>query len=113
MKTAWTEAACICKSVSMFTPKAFSIRSAISGDSDVFSFTRSESVTRRTPSTSAPVLTLRPCGSRISSRMNAPGCSGFIPTFAIVLPISDSPPDLYLIASIVAPLQPIIASAIG
>jgi hypothetical protein len=36
----------------MFTPKAFSIRSAISGDSDVFSFTRSESVARRTPSTS-------------------------------------------------------------
>src|ERR1041385_17361 len=68
----------------MFTPKAFSIRSAISGDRDVFSFTRSESVARRTPSTSTPELTLRPCGSRISSRMNAPGCGGFIPTFAIV-----------------------------
>jgi hypothetical protein len=45
--------ACIFSSVSMFIPSAFSIRSAISGESAALPFTKSDKVARRTPSTPA------------------------------------------------------------
>jgi hypothetical protein len=62
--------------VSIFTPKAFSIRSAISADYAALPLMRSERVARRTSSTFAASLTDKPSSSRIPSPMNAPGCGG-------------------------------------
>src|SRR5882724_3386008 len=77
--------------MSILTPKAFSIRKAISGDKAAWQFTRSDSVARRTPKISAARATDRPSSASISSRMNSPGCDGFMPTLVISSLISDSP----------------------
>ena len=70
--------ACIPNNVPMPTPKAFPIRSAISGDSAALSFTRSEIVARRTRRIRAVSATLSPGSSITSNRMNLPGCEGVI-----------------------------------
>jgi hypothetical protein len=57
-------------------PKAFSILSAISGDNAAFSFTSSDKVARRTPSTSAAQPMDRSNSSRISVRMVNPKTRG-------------------------------------
>jgi hypothetical protein len=67
--------------LSMSTPNAFSMRSAISGDRAAWPFTRSDRVARRTPRISAARATVRPSFSRISSRMSSPGGDGFMPIF--------------------------------
>src|SRR6266550_1145960 len=65
----------------MLTPNAFSIRSAISGESAALPFNRSDSVARRTLRISAVRATVRSSSLRISSRMKAPGCGGLMPIF--------------------------------
>src|SRR5205809_6579180 len=69
----------------MLTPNAFSIRSAISGESAALPFNRSDSVARRTLRISAVRATVRPSSLRISSRMKAPGCGGLIRVFSMGL----------------------------
>src|SRR5882672_5417297 len=64
-------------SVSMRTPKAFSTRSAMTPERSAWPFSSFESATRDTPSTAAASVTFNSSGSRISVRMNAPGCGGF------------------------------------
>ena len=66
----------------MLTPKAFSIRSAISGDSAALPFSRSDSVARRTPRIAAAYVTFRPNSSITSKRTNSPGWEGvmFMPS---------------------------------
>src|SRR5215471_5526340 len=68
---------CIRISVSIRTPKAFSIRSAMSPDRSAWPLSRLERATRDTPSACAPAVTVSPSGSRISVRMKLPGCGGF------------------------------------
>jgi hypothetical protein len=77
----------------MLTANAFSIRNAISGESEARALTRSDRVARRTPSTSAARATDKPNSFRISSRMNSPGWAGLIPILVISSLISDSPQD--------------------
>ncbi len=57
--------------MSMLTPKAFSSRNAISGESDALPFSRSDSVARRTPRIRAAFDTLSPNSSTTSARMNS------------------------------------------
>ena len=57
----------------MLTPKAFSMRSAISAESAAWPFSRAESVARRTPRMAAALVTLRPNSSITSARMKSPG----------------------------------------
>ena len=66
----------ICSSISMSRPKAFSIRSAISCDSEdllLSKLDRAGLVTRRTL---AAAVTVSPTGSRTSVRMKSPGWGG-------------------------------------
>src|SRR5437667_9909261 len=65
------------RSVSIFGPKAFSMRNAISPDRSAFPLSRLDRVGREMPSASAAAVTERPSGSIISVRMNSPGCGGF------------------------------------
>ena len=48
----------------MLTPKAFSMRRAISGESEALPFSSAESVALRTPRMSAALVTLRPNSQR-------------------------------------------------
>src|ERR1017187_3356788 len=68
---------CIRIRVSSFTPKAFSMRRAISPERSDLAFRRLERAGRDTPRTCAAAVTERPCGSMISIRINSPGCGGF------------------------------------
>src|SRR5271156_2777835 len=73
----------------MFTPKAFSIRRAISGYTAALPLTTSDSVARRTPRASAAPLTERPSSPRTSSRMKTPGWACLIRIAVITSVISD------------------------
>src|SRR5262245_28926493 len=53
------------------------MRSAMSPERSAWAFSRLESATRETPSAFAASVTVRSSGSRISVRMNTPGCGGF------------------------------------
>src|SRR5260370_33940499 len=68
---------CIRIRVSIFTPNAFSMRSAISPERLAFPFNKPESAGRDTPSTFAAAVTDNSAGSTISVRMKSPGCGGF------------------------------------
>src|SRR5258708_2904616 len=68
---------CIRIRVSIFTPNAFSMRSAISPERLAFPFNKLESAGRDTPSAIAAAVTDNPVGSTISVRMKSPGCGGF------------------------------------
>ena len=57
----------------MLTSNAFSMRSAISGESEAFPLSSGESVLLRTPRISAPLVTLSPSSAVISARMKLPG----------------------------------------
>src|SRR5208282_4022921 len=73
---------------SILTPKAFSKRSAISGETAALPWVTSESVARRMPRISAARVTVRPSASIISSRIVSPGWGGFfmlIVTFLSVI----------------------------
>ena len=65
--------ACIRSSMSMLTSNAFSMRSAISGESEALPLSSAESLLLRTPRISAVLVTLRPSSSMISARMKSPG----------------------------------------
>src|SRR5574337_200039 len=69
-------AVCIRSSVSIFGPKAFSIRSAMSGDSAARPLRRAESAGLVTPRISAALVTERSSGSITSILMNCPGWDG-------------------------------------
>lgn len=57
----------------MLTSNAFSMRSAISGESEALPFSSAESVLLRTPRIAAARETLRPSSSMTSARMKSPG----------------------------------------
>src|SRR5271166_2871334 len=63
-------------SVSIFTPKAFSMRSAMSPERSALPFNRLESAGRETLSAAAAAVTDRPAGWIISVRMKSPGWGG-------------------------------------
>ena len=63
--------------VSIFTPKAFSMRSAISPDRSALAFNKLDRAGRDTCNTAAAAVTDRPAGSMISVRIKSPGCGGF------------------------------------
>ena len=65
--------ACIRSSMSMLTSNAFSMRSAISGESEALPFSSAESVLLRTPRIATALVTLRPSSSMTSARMKSPG----------------------------------------
>src|SRR5579862_3611207 len=65
-------------SVSIFGPKAFSMRKAMSPDRLALPFNRLESAGRETRRTFAAAVTVRPSGAMISVRMKSPGCGGFM-----------------------------------
>lgn len=70
-------------------PKAFSKRIAISAEIAALPLTTLDSVGRAIFNASAPVVTLRPNGSRHVLRINRPGCGDFTavelahPTFSL------------------------------
>jgi hypothetical protein len=64
-------------SVSIETPNAFSMRSAISGDNAARSFSRADSAGRVTPNALAASVTDSSGASTISLFTNPPGCAGF------------------------------------
>ena len=72
-------------SVSIFIPKAFSMRRAISPERLALPFSRLERVGRDTRSATAAAVTLRPAGSMISVRMKSPGWGGFFMGMVLVL----------------------------
>jgi hypothetical protein len=78
-------------SVSIETPNAFSMRSAISGDNAARSFSRADSAGRVTPNALAASVTDSSGASTISLFTNPPGCAGFF-TRTPVLP-SRQPPE--------------------
>src|SRR5579871_937746 len=63
--------------VSIFTPKAFSMRKAISPDKPELLFNSVDKVGRETFRTRAAAVTDKPLASMISVRMKSPGCGGF------------------------------------
>ena len=73
--------------------RLFLLVGAISGDREDLELRRSESVARRTPRTSAALVTLSPKSSMISVRMKSPGWEGVILTLIGLVFISGSPPD--------------------
>src|ERR1700689_496052 len=73
----------------MSGPKAFSMRSAISGGSAALPRRRSESVARRTFKISAAFDTLRPRASTISVLIRSPGWGGFFMGIASLLIVVD------------------------
>jgi len=70
--------ACFRMSMSIFTPKALSIRSAISPDRSALPFSKLERAGRDTRNALAASVTVNPAGSTISVRMKSPGCGGFL-----------------------------------
>src|SRR5580658_8942321 len=68
---------CIRISVSILTPKAFSMRRAMSPERAAFPLSRLESAGREIFNPAAAAVTVRPAGSMISVRMKSPGCGGF------------------------------------
>jgi hypothetical protein len=74
-------------SVSILTPNAFSMRSAISPERPAFSFSKLDNVGRETPNAAAAAVTDRPVGSIISVRIKSPGWGGFIMGMAVLLVI--------------------------
>src|ERR1700733_8630537 len=68
---------CIRISVSIFTPKAFSMRSAISPERSELPFNRLDRAGRETRSAAAAAVTESPAGSITSVRIKSPGCGGF------------------------------------
>jgi hypothetical protein len=64
-------------SVSIFTPKAFSIRSAMSPERLALPLSRLDSVGREIPSAAAATVTDKLAGPIISVRMKSPGWGGF------------------------------------
>src|ERR1700688_4786396 len=64
-------------SVSIFTTKAFSMRSAMSPERSALPLSRLDSAGRETRSAAAAAVTERPAGSIISVRMKSPGWGGF------------------------------------
>src|ERR1035437_761974 len=64
-------------SVSIFTPKAFSMRSAMSPERSALPLRRLDSAGRETRSATAAAVTDRPAGWMISVRMKSPGWDGF------------------------------------
>src|ERR1700691_2812777 len=69
--------ACIRIRVSILTPKAFSMRSAISPERSALPLSRLDNAGRETRSAAAAAVTVRPAGSIISVRMKSPGWGGF------------------------------------
>src|SRR5579862_1198228 len=65
--------ACMRISVSILTPKAFSIRKAISPESAALLFKRLERAGLETPKAAAAAVTERPAGTMISVRMKIAG----------------------------------------
>ena len=63
-------------SVSILTPKAFSIRSALVLDKSEWPLRNDDNVGRDTPSAAAAAPTASPRGSITSVLTNAPGCGG-------------------------------------
>src|SRR5437899_3725016 len=63
--------------VSIFTPKAFSMRSAMSPDRSALPLRRLDSAGRETRSAAAAAVTDKPAGWMISVRMKSPGWGGF------------------------------------
>src|SRR6266404_6024708 len=64
-------------SVSIFTPKAFSMRSAMSPDRSALPLRRLDRAGRETRSAAAAAVTDKPAGWMISVRMKSPGWGGF------------------------------------
>src|SRR5467141_936234 len=64
-------------SVSIFTPKAFSMRSAMSPDRSALPLSRLDKAGRETRSAAAAAVTDKPAGWMISVRMKSPGWGGF------------------------------------
>jgi hypothetical protein len=69
---------CIRIKVSILTPKAFSMRSAISPERAALPFSKLDNAGRETPNATAAAVTDRPTGAMISVRMKSPGWGGFI-----------------------------------
>src|ERR1700674_2733757 len=63
--------------VSIFTPKAFSMRSAMSPDRSALPLSRLDSAGRETRRAAAAAVTDKPAGWMISVRMKSPGWDGF------------------------------------
>src|SRR5271157_4352440 len=63
--------------VSIFTPKAFSMRSAMSPERSALPLSRLDRAGRDTCSAAAAAVTDRPAGAIISVRMKSPGWGGF------------------------------------
>src|SRR5579875_1019737 len=70
-------------SVSIFTPKAFSMRSAMSPERPALPLSRLESAGRETWSAAAAAVTDKPAGSIISVRIKSPGWGGFFIGMAV------------------------------
>src|ERR1035441_10672705 len=64
-------------SVSILTPKAFSIRRAISPERSALPLRRLDRAGRDTCSATAAAVTVKPAGMIISVRMKSPGWGGF------------------------------------
>jgi len=63
--------------ISIFTPKAFSMRRAISPESAALLLSKLERAGREALRAIAAAVTERPAGSMISVRMKSPGWGGF------------------------------------
>jgi hypothetical protein len=72
-------------SVSILTPKAFSMRRAILPESAALPFKRLDKAGRETCKAAAAAVTESPAGSMISVRMKSPGCGGFFMAIGIAL----------------------------
>src|SRR5215467_9248930 len=70
-------------SVSIFTPKAFSMRSAMSPERSELPFSKLDNAGRETRSAAAAAVTERPAGWIISVRIKSPGCGGFFMGMAL------------------------------
>src|SRR5690348_10522859 len=86
--------ACIRISVSTFTPKAFSMRSAMSRERSALPLRRFDNAGRETWSAAAAAVTDRPAGWIISVRMKSPGWGGFF------MGMARSPPLLMVVFQI-------------
>src|SRR6202011_3752746 len=68
---------CMRMSVSIFTPKAFSMRSAMSPERSALPLSRLDRAGRETCSAAAAAVTERRAGTIISVRIKSPGWGGF------------------------------------
>jgi hypothetical protein len=78
-------------SVSIFTPNAFSIRSAISPDKPALLFNKLDNAGRETPSAAAAAVTDKPAGSTISVRIKSPAWGGFFIAMALFSLLNGNP----------------------